>query len=230
MKTRGSSPRGEPLGEQDLVDARLQAETDLDPPDQGNEGNYEGAYARDPTHPPICPLILQQPGRHTGQQEPHRGDGVHRHRTWQDASEVCNSERPTDENHAADEYGHDARRPRECFQGGNKPRNGVTPQPGSSRRFISLPGYLVHALPAVPCNNRVAGKSSSKPRSTTTGCYCTLVSGYSCRATGNRCQASVHSCESRNPLRQALHASNHIRSTGLHRVPSVQSVGYRSQS
>jgi hypothetical protein len=31
-------------GEQDLVDARLQAEKDLDQPNQAEEGNHEGAY------------------------------------------------------------------------------------------------------------------------------------------------------------------------------------------
>ena len=104
------------------------------------------------------------------------------------------------------------------------------PSPGRPAASFPCPAISYTRYRLFPATNRVAGKSSSKPRSTTTGCYCTLVSGYSCRATGNRCQASVHSCESRNPLRQALHASNHIRSTGLHRVPSVQSVGYRSQS
>jgi hypothetical protein len=36
--------RGEPPGEQELVDARLQAEKDLDQPGQAEEDDHEGAY------------------------------------------------------------------------------------------------------------------------------------------------------------------------------------------
>ena len=41
------------------------------------------------------------------------------------------------------------------FKEGNKPGNGVVFQPGSPRRSISLPGYLVLPLQAVPYSNRM---------------------------------------------------------------------------
>ena len=82
--------------------------------------------------------------------EAHRRDGVHRHRTGQDVLERPGIERPANEDRAADEDGQDASSPRENLEEGNKTRDGVVFQPGSPRSFVSLiddPALPWQALP-----------------------------------------------------------------------------------
>ncbi len=107
-ETGGRGLRGEPLGEQDLIHARFEAEERLEQPRQANECRNEGAHLGDPAHLQIRLSILQQPHRHAGKREAQRRDGIHRHGTGQEARQGPEVECPADEGYATNEDGHDA--------------------------------------------------------------------------------------------------------------------------